>query len=175
MLPPDLQRKHTTGHQGAALSSATFTFRIPDNMVGRLSSGEMRSWLTQFRRNPHPLPPDPGSGYERISLTLPRGLVQTAAFDLRCTESEALRRLAHEHLGPPQGAKRPSEPFFRPTSIPEAGNPLWRPVATRTAVVGGRSREEALGKAGAQLVASVITLALILLVSYFISKSKKQV
>jgi hypothetical protein len=67
------------------VGSATFTFRIPDNMTGRLSSAEMRSWLTQFLHDPHPLPPDPGSGYERTSLTLPTGLVQTAASRLRPT------------------------------------------------------------------------------------------
>ncbi len=39
----------------------------------------------------------------------------------------------------------------------------------------GQSREDGLGKAVAQLIASVITLALVLLVVYFISKSKKQV
>ena len=154
---------------------ATFTIRIPDSMAGRLSSSEMRSWLTQFLRNPHPLPPDPGSGYERISLTLPRGLVQTAAFNLRCPPSQALRRLAQEHLGPPESARTPSEPFLRPTSLPAAGNSPWRPAPVRPPVMGWQSREDELGKAVAQLIASVITLAFLLLVVYFSSKSKKHV
>jgi hypothetical protein len=153
---------------------ATFTFRIPDSMAGRLSSPEVRSWLSQFLRNPRPLPPDPGSGYERISLTLPRGLVQTVAFDLRCTPSQALRRLALEHLGLPEGARSPGEPFFRPTSHPAAGNTSCRSGPARPAATGGQSRDE-LGKACGQLIACVITLALILLVAYFSSKGKKHV
>jgi len=154
---------------------ATFTFRIPDLMAGHLSSAEMRSWLTQFLRNPHPLPPDPGSGYERISLTLPRGLVQTLAFDLRCPPSQALRRLAHEHLRPPEGIRINSEPFSHPTALPAAGSTSWRPAPDRSAATGGQSREDTLGKAGAQLIASFVTLALILLVGYFSPKSKKHV
>ena len=54
---------------------ATFTFRIHDSMAGRLSSSEMRAWLTQFLRNPCSLPPDPGSSAERISQTLSNELV----------------------------------------------------------------------------------------------------
>jgi|SRR5271167_1528900 len=155
------------------LTMATFTFRIPDSMAGHLSSSEMRSWLTEFLRNPHPLPPDPGSGYERISLTLPKGLVQTAAFDLRCPPSQALRRLAREHLGPPEGARTHGESFCCPTSLPGAGNSSRRPAPAHSAVMGGQSREDALGMAGAQLFASVVTLAFLLLVSYFSSKSGK--
>src|SRR5271157_4017982 len=124
------------------LTMATFTFRIPDSMAGHLSSSEMRSWLTEFLRNPHPLPPDPGSGYERISLTLPKGLVQTAAFNLRCPPSRALRRLAQEHLGPTESARTPNDPFLRPTSLPEAGNSAWRPAPARPAATGGQSRED---------------------------------
>jgi hypothetical protein len=154
---------------------ATFTFRIPDSMAGHLSSAEMRSWLTQFLRNPHPLPPDPGSGYERISLTLPSGLVQTLAFDLHCPPSQALRRLAREYLGPSESARTSSAPFSRTTSLPAVGNSPWRPAPARPAVVGGQSHEDALGKAGAQLIASVITLALILLLVYFSSNNKKHV
>lgn len=116
----------------------------------------MRSWLTQFLRNPRPLPPDPGSGHERISLTLPRGLVQTIAFDLGCPPSQALRRLAGEYLGLPERVRTPSEPFLRPTS-------------------GEQSREDTLGAAVAQLIASAVTLALILLVVHFSSKGKKHV
>ena len=32
---------------------ATFTVRVPDSMAGRLSSVEMRTWLTQFLRSPY--------------------------------------------------------------------------------------------------------------------------
>jgi len=154
---------------------ATFTLRIPDSMAGRLSSGEMRSWLTEFLRNPHPLPPDPGSGYERISLTLSKGLVQTAAFNLRCPPSQALRRLAQEHLGPLERVSTPSEPFFCPTSLPAAGNSLWRSAPACQADMGGQSSKDTLGNAIAQLVASVVMLALMVLVVYFSSKGKERV
>ena len=151
---------------------ATFTFRIPDSMTGRLSSAEMRSWLSDFLRNPHPLPPDPGSGYERISLTLPRELVLAVSQQLRCSPSTALRRLAQERLGPPQGVRAPSEPIFRPTLLPAAGAAPWRPAPARPPVMGAQSRELAIRMAGAQLIAGVITLALILVVLYFSSTGK---
>lgn len=143
-------------------------------MVGRLSSGEMRSWLAQFLRNPYPLPPDPGSGYERISLTLPRELVGGVAEYLRCSPSEALRSLAQERLAPSRSVRVPSEPVFRATSPQAVGSASqWR-VPARPAVMGGQSPEETLGRAVTELIASVITLALVLLMAYFISKSKKQ-
>jgi hypothetical protein len=116
-------------------------------MVGRIGSAEMRSWLTQFLRNPHPLPSDPGSGHRRISLTLPSGLVRNAAFNLRCSPSEALRRLAREHLGPPESASTPSELFFRETPLPAAGNTFSKAAPARLSVVGWQSRGDALGKA----------------------------
>jgi hypothetical protein len=105
----------------------TFTFRIPDSMAGRLCSAEMRSWLTGFLQNPHPLPPDPGSGYERISLTLPRELVRDLAGYLRCSPSIALRRVAAARLGV-QGepaTRRPNPPIrqVRPRAL--------RPVSQR--------------------------------------------
>lgn len=92
---------------------ATFTFRIPSGMAGRLNSAEMRTWLTQFLRSPYYLPPDPGSGSERISLTLPRELVRDLAGYLGCSPSIALRRLAAARLGlqaaPKRIGLRPSE------------------------------------------------------------------
>ena len=81
-----------------AIAMATFTFRIPDSVTGRLSSAQMRSWLADFLRQPHALPADPGSGEERISLTLPKEAVSDAASLLRCSPSCALRRVAAERL-----------------------------------------------------------------------------
>jgi len=78
---------------------ATFTLRITNALAGRLASTEMRSWLTDFLRLPRPLPPDPGSGEERISLTLPSESVRSAAGFLCCSSSVALRRIAAERLG----------------------------------------------------------------------------
>jgi len=76
----------------------TFTFRVPDSLAGRLSSVQMRAWLADFLRQPHILPADPGSGEERVSLTLPSEVVRHAATFLRCSQSVALRRIATERL-----------------------------------------------------------------------------
>ncbi len=76
----------------------TFTFRVPESLAGRLSSVQMRAWLADFLRQPHILPADPGSGDERVSLTLPSEVVRHAATFLRCSQSVALRRIATERL-----------------------------------------------------------------------------
>lgn len=77
----------------------TFTFRISTDVAQRLSSSEMRSWITEFLGRPQALPPDPGPGEARISLTLPGESVRDLARLLGCSPSAALRRLAVEHLG----------------------------------------------------------------------------
>jgi hypothetical protein len=60
----------------------------------------MRSWLDEFLRQPHTLPPDPGSGYGRVSLTLPESAVSAAY--CQCSVSSALGRIALERLGVPR-------------------------------------------------------------------------
>ena len=77
---------------------ATFTIRLPDSMVGQLSSAEVRNWLSDFLRAPGELPDDPGSGDFRVSLTLPEQLVLSLAARLGCSPSTALRRLASWRL-----------------------------------------------------------------------------
>jgi hypothetical protein len=79
----------------------TFTFRIPESLAARLSSAEMRTWLGDFLRQPCQLPPDPGPGGARLSLTLPEALVQSVAAYLRCSASTALRRVALGATQPP--------------------------------------------------------------------------
>jgi hypothetical protein len=150
---------------------ATFTFRVPDSMAGRLSSSEMRFWLTQFLRNPHPLPPDPGSGYERISLILLKGMVQTAAFNLRCSPSQALRRLAQDCLWPDESV-RTFSPFLDPVEFPTEGNYSRR--LARPGFAGIANREYG-GRIVEQLIAGVITFVFLCLVSYFTSGGKKHV
>jgi len=117
---------------------ATFTFRIPDSMVGRLGSAEMRSWLSQLLRNPRPLPPDPGSGYERISLTLPRELVRDVAGYLRCSPSIALRRVAAVYLG---GLQAPIPAPVNAPTIPVAASAPRPTQADRTPVPEGYWRK----------------------------------
>ena len=152
---------------------ATFTFRIPDDMAGRLSSAEMRSWLSQFLRNPHPLPPDPGSGNERTSLTLPRELVRDISGFLRCPPSQALRRLAMGRLVPSTVPRIPGNPMSLPAPLPRAGNTDWRRDSANPPVMDGRSREDLVRMAVAQGIVVVITLALVFLVMYLSSKRKK--
>lgn len=84
----------------------TFTLRAPEEMTTMLTSAEMRSWLYDFIHQPHPLPPDPGSGYGRVSLTLPADAVNAVATYSNSAISSALRRIAAERLV----VGRPSSP-----------------------------------------------------------------
>ena len=77
---------------------ATFTLRVPALLADSLRSAEMRSWLEDFIRKPHTLPPDPGPGDERISLTLPEPLVNAVSAYCACSPSAALRRVAAGQL-----------------------------------------------------------------------------
>jgi hypothetical protein len=77
----------------------TFTFRAPEEITTSLTSAEMRSWLHDFIHQPHSLPPDPGSGYGRVSLTLPADAVNAVATYSNSSTSSALRRIAVARLG----------------------------------------------------------------------------
>ena len=77
----------------------TFTLRASEEITARLTSAEMRSWLHDFICQPHALPQDPGSGYGRVSLTLPVDAVNTVATYSKSAVSSALRRIAAERLG----------------------------------------------------------------------------
>jgi hypothetical protein len=98
----------------------TFTFRISAILGQNLSSAQMRTWIAEFLRQPHPLPPDPGPGDGRISLTLESEAVHALAGFLTCSPSSALRRLAAERLafGPKSVQSPPPKPAVsRATSI----------------------------------------------------------
>ena len=154
----------------------TFTFRIPDSMAGRLCSAEMRSWLTWFLRNPHPLPPDPGSGYERTSLTLPRELVLAVSQQLRCSPSTALRRLAQEHLSPSRASAIISPPVPRPAPFPAQAQTSRTapPVPRHTIATGSRSisQQDKVAAAIGQLIAGALSLAIVFLILYVSGKLK---
>jgi hypothetical protein len=77
----------------------TFTLRAPEEITTSLTSAEMRSWLHDFIYQPHPLPPDPGSGYGRVSLTLPADAVNAVITYSNSSTSSALRRIAAARLG----------------------------------------------------------------------------
>jgi hypothetical protein len=137
-----------------AIAMATFTFRIPDSVTGRLSSAQMRSWLADFLRQPHALPADPGSGEERISLTLPNEAVSDAASFLRCSPSCALRRVAAERLGnlccsgPKNGFCTPrnaTERHFK--DAPDPGTTVSRELWYRQSIE-RRMRTSAVNSAG---------------------------
>lgn len=76
----------------------TFTLRAAASLTERLSSADVRSWLEDFVRDPRLLPPDPGSGPGRVSLTLPKDVVSAVANYLHCTRSSAIRRVAFERI-----------------------------------------------------------------------------
>lgn len=97
--PKPIPIRSFRSNQVSRISMRTFTFRIPASLTERLNSREMRSWLREFLCQPRPLPPDPGTGDHRISLTLPTDQVQQLAGMLGCTPSSALRRLAVGELG----------------------------------------------------------------------------
>jgi hypothetical protein len=155
---------------------ATFTFRVPDSMTGRLSSAEMRSWLTQFVRNPYSLPPDPGSGYERVSLTLPRELVAQVAGYLRCSPSTALRRLAQAYLGPSRPSPITAPPVPRPGLFPTvSSSPRAATPAPRYSLVPGCrsvSQQDKVAAAIGQLIAGALSMAIIFLILYLSGKLK---
>jgi hypothetical protein len=70
-----------------------FTVRTTTTLGSQLNSAQMRSWIAEFLRQPHRLPPDPGAGEHRSSLTLPGESVRDLTAYLRCSPSSALRRL----------------------------------------------------------------------------------
>jgi len=78
----------------------TFTLRIPGSWAGRLSSERVRDWLAAFLQRPTPnLPPDPGAGDSRVSLSLPKRAVKVVSGLLDETESGALRRIIAARVG----------------------------------------------------------------------------
>jgi hypothetical protein len=107
----------------------TVTLRVPESMAERLTSAEMRDWLVDFLRRPHPLPPDPGSGEQRVSLTLSRGEVLQVAGSLRCSPSVALRRIAAERLGISSWVALNTRPVPAQAS-PSGTIPSWPPLIT---------------------------------------------
>lgn len=71
----------------------TFSLRLPAPWAARLDSATVRAWLASYLRKPGPLPPDPGPGDARVSLSLPRPPVRTLAAMHDVPVSVALRRL----------------------------------------------------------------------------------
>jgi len=146
----------------------TFTFRISNSLAGRTSSARMRAWIAEFLQHAHPLPPDPGPGEDRISLTLPGEQVRQLAGFLRCSPSEALRRLALE-------ATRPSPEVLAAQRELEARHGVWTPPdALRRArsKTGSRELTPELEQQILGLIVSAVIWALALGVWFLLSYRK---
>ena len=72
--------------------------RIPDAWEGRLHSVAVRAWLQEFFQRPRPLPPDPGAGEARVSLSVPPRAIKVLEGLTGDSASGALRRLIAAHL-----------------------------------------------------------------------------
>jgi len=128
----------------------------------------MRSWIAEFLRAPYSLPPDPGPGDDRISLTLPAESVHALAGFLRCSPSEALRRLALK-------ATRPSPTVLAAQRELERGNGVWAGSAPSTWEESEDSDEHPRPDVGDQvlgLIVSVVICLLCLAVVFFFSYRK---
>jgi hypothetical protein len=78
--------------------------RIPDEWQGRVHSAHARYLLASFLKQPHDLPPDPGAGEARVSLSVPPRAIKILEGVTGDNPSVALRRLLASALpGLPQG------------------------------------------------------------------------
>jgi hypothetical protein len=157
----------------------TFTLRASEALTGQLSSAEMRSWLEEFLRQPHPLPRDPGSGFGRVSLTLLDGPVNAVAAYSQCSVSSTLRRVAVERLGVP---RLPVAPVSRvivagqpaPVSTATSGRSAWR----RTPAPHGMARpQDGFSHDGEAIAGALIQFLIWVLVvgaCFFFTSRKKE-
>jgi hypothetical protein len=144
----------------------TFTLRVSDFLAANLTSATMRASVDAFLWQPHPLPTDPGPGYERISLTLTETSVGAAAAYLQCSASSALRRIAIDALGGPRRGGATPKVCLPNTSAP-ASIP-WKDTATQ----GNASQGQAIAGALIQFLCSVLFVGGWL---FFISRKKRSV
>ena len=138
----------------------TFTLRAPEEITARLTSAEMRSWLHDFIYQPRPLPPDPGSGYGRVSLTLPADAVNAVAMYSNSAVSSALRRIAAERLG----VERPSGPQLYKT-------------AQRTSAIPATGRSHDNSQSGNEMAGALISFVMWIIfvgIAVFVAWSRKR-
>jgi hypothetical protein len=84
-VPCDQSRSHHSIRPGLSVGHSLGMGLHPD--TSNLDSQNWRSWLVDFLRRPHSLPPDPGSG-ERWVTSSREEVLQVAGF-LRCSPSVA--------------------------------------------------------------------------------------
>jgi hypothetical protein len=138
----------------------TFTLRASEEITARLTSAEMRSWLHDFICQPHQLPPDPGSGYGRVSLTLPGDAVNAVATYSKSAVSSALRRIAAERLG----VEGPSDP-----QVYDADQPIQS--------IPGSGRSHNNSRSGDEIAGALISFVIWILcvgIAIFAASSKKK-
>jgi hypothetical protein len=104
----------------------TFTLRLTAPLAQHVNSARMRSWVAEFLNEPHSLPPDPGPGEGRISVTLPGESVQALAGFLHCTPSEALRRLALKATQPSRAVRAAQRHLAATSEVwAQSTDPAW--------------------------------------------------
>ena len=77
---------------------AIVTFRIPDQWTGKVDSRSARRWLVAYLKHPVLLPPDPGAGKVRISISLPNHLMKIVKTAKEDSPSGSLRRIIAANL-----------------------------------------------------------------------------
>jgi hypothetical protein len=100
---------------------ATFTFRVPERWVGKIDSKSVQLWLNEYLKNPVVLPPDPGAGKLRISISLPDPTLKIIRRVKEGSISGALRRIVSRRLDKTLEAKSDNSLGQQPpprTSVP---------------------------------------------------------
>jgi hypothetical protein len=94
-----------------------------------VDSKSVRRWLVDFLQHPTPnLPPDPGAGERRVSLSLPKRQVKVVSGLLDEIESAALRRIIAARIGALPLARSFSLPAPRVAESLRSSVPVSRPV-----------------------------------------------
>ena len=101
-----------------AVAMTSFSLRIPATLVPHVNSAQMSTWIAEFLRRQHPLPPDPGPGEDRVCLSFPKKSLDALVQVIGCSRSEALRRIALDAVSPVLDAQ----------SELEASTGVWNPA-----------------------------------------------
>jgi len=92
------------------------TIRIPTSWSGRVDTRRVKDWLGGFLRKPRALPPDPGSGPERVCLSIPARALKALEVVTNESRSVGLRRLMASQL-PVVPVASASVPLLAPVKV----------------------------------------------------------
>ncbi len=96
--------------------------RIPDAWAGRVHSAWVRAQLQAFFQRPYALPPDPGAGSARVSLSISPRALKVLEGVTGDSASAGLRRLIAAQPALPSAPTMPVFPRSRPAlALPLAG------------------------------------------------------